>query len=235
MPLHTIEPQRLYLQVAAQLAELIRQGEWALGDRLPPEHDLAGTLGVSRPVAREAMIALELSKIIEFRPGAGSYVASADGRLAAFPQPGQDSGPSPFDLISARRVVEGETAAGAASMATEFDLAGLVEAVAKMERDIEAGTQGISNQEDGDRLFHLRLAAATRNSVLESIVLQLWEGMRRPIFAAISDRAQLQRHAKRAVNEHRVILERVVTGDSQGARRVMHDHLDRVASLLLSE
>ena len=235
MPLRAIEPQRLYQQVAAQLAELIREGEWGLGDRLPPERDLASILGVSRPVVREAMIALELSEIVEIRPGAGTYVASADGRRAPFLQPDQDTGPSPFDLISARRMIEGETAAAAAGMASETDLAGLVEAVAKMERDIEAGTQAIANQEDGELLFHMRLAAATRNSVLVSIVQQLWEGMRRPMFAAISDRAQLPRNARRAVNEHRIILERVATGDADGARRAMQQHLDRVASLLLSE
>lgn len=235
MPLRAIEPQRLYQQVAAQLAELIRQGEWGLGDRLPPERDLASTLGVSRPVVREAMIALELSNIVEIRPGAGTYVASANGQHALSLQPDLDTGPSPFDLISARRVIEGETAAGAATMATAEDLKGLEEAIAKMERDIAAGTQVISNQEDGDLLFHMRLAAATRNSVLESIVQQLWEGMRRPMFAAISDRAQLPRNAKRAAGEHRIILERVAAGDPDGARRAMQEHLDRVASLLLRE
>ncbi|WP_299399970.1 FadR/GntR family transcriptional regulator [Pelagibius sp.] len=235
MPLRAIEPQRLYQQVAAQLAELIRQGEWGLGERLPPERDLAGTLGVSRPVVREAMIALELSNIVEIRPGAGTYVASANGLHSLWLQSDLDTGPSPFDLISARRIIEGETAAMAATMAGTAELAGLEEAIAKMERDIQAGTQVISNQEDGDLLFHMRLAAATRNSVMESIVQQLWEGMRRPMFAAISDRAQLPRNAKRAAGEHRVILEQVRAKDPDGARRAMQDHLDRVASLLLSE
>ena len=235
MPLRAIEPQRLYQQVAAQLAELIRQGEWGLGERLPPERDLAGTLGVSRPVVREAMIALELSNIVEIRPGAGTYVASANGLHSLWLLSDLDTGPSPFDLISARRIIEGETAAMAATMAGAAELAGLEEAIAKMERDIEAGTQVISNQEDGDLLFHMRLAAATRNSVMESIVQQLWEGMRRPMFAAISDRAQLPRNAKRAAGEHRVILEQVRARDPEGARRAMQDHLDRVASLLLSE
>ena len=235
MPLRAIEPQRLYQQVAAQLAELIRRGEWALGDRLPPERDLASTLGVSRPVVREAMIALEISKIVEIRPGAGTFVASANGRQAPFLQSDQDTGPSPFDLIAARRIIEGETAATAAGMATERDLVGLAEAIDKMERDVETDDQGIANLEDGDLLFHMRLAAATRNSVLESIVQQLWEGMRRPMFAAISDRAQLPRNAKHAVGEHRMILERVAAGDPEGARRAMQQHLDRVASLLLRE
>lgn len=235
MPLRAIEPQRLYQQVAAQLAELIRQGEWGLGERLPPERDLAGTLGVSRPVVREAMIALELSNIVEIRPGAGTYVASANGLHSLWLLSDLDTGPSPFDLISARRIIEGETAAMAATMAGAAELAGLEKAIAKMERDIEAGTQVISNQEDGDLLFHMRLAAATRNSVMESIVQQLWEGMRRPMFAAISDRAQLPRNAKRAAGEHRVILEQVRARDPDGARRAMQDHLDRVASLLLSE
>ena len=118
-------------------------------------------------------------------------------------------------------------------MATEKDLAGLVEAIAKMDGEIEDGMPAAPG--DGELLFHTRLAAATQNSILQSIVQQLWEGMRRPMFAAISDRAQLPRNARRAVNEHRVILERVIAGDADGARRAMHQHLDRVANLLLSE
>ncbi len=49
MPLQTVEPQRLYRQIAEQLRSLIADGEFAGGSRLPAERDLAKQLGVSRP------------------------------------------------------------------------------------------------------------------------------------------------------------------------------------------
>ena len=55
MPLQTVEPQRLYRQIADQLRALIAQGEFAVGARLPAERDLAKQLGVSRQSVCEGM------------------------------------------------------------------------------------------------------------------------------------------------------------------------------------
>ena len=52
MPLQTLEPKRLYRQIADQLRTLIAKGEFAVGARLPAERDLAKQLGVSRPSVR---------------------------------------------------------------------------------------------------------------------------------------------------------------------------------------
>src|SRR5262245_52075396 len=110
MPFQVVEVQRLYQQVADQIGGLIRSGEFRSGDRLPPERELARKLGVSRPVVREAMIALEIAGFVEVRGGAGTFVQSArpasNHALAAL----SDPGPSPFDLIAARQMLEGEIA-----------------------------------------------------------------------------------------------------------------------------
>src|SRR5690606_33485005 len=74
MPIQLVEAQRLYQQVADQISGLIRTGELGSGARLPPERELARQLGVSRPVVREAMIALEIAGLVEVRVGAGAFV-----------------------------------------------------------------------------------------------------------------------------------------------------------------
>jgi len=40
MPIHSIEPRRLYRQIADQIRTLIRSREFRAGTRLPPERDL---------------------------------------------------------------------------------------------------------------------------------------------------------------------------------------------------
>src|SRR5712671_6895877 len=83
MPIQTIEPRRLYRQIADQLRSLIEHGEYKVGTRLPPERDLATQLGVSRPSVREALIALEVEGLVEVRMGSGVYVRPHD----AHPRP----------------------------------------------------------------------------------------------------------------------------------------------------
>src|SRR3954452_273971 len=113
MPIQTVASQRLYQQVAGQLGELIRQGEFRQGDRLPPERDLAKVLGVSRPTVREAMIALEIAGLVEVRVGAGTFIT--DRAAAANGAPRFDStGASPLQAIAARRMIEPPIAALAA-------------------------------------------------------------------------------------------------------------------------
>src|SRR6218665_2184855 len=121
MPLQTVEPQRLYRQIAEQLRKLIAGGEFAPGSRLPAERDLAKQLGVSRPSVREALIALEVEGWVEVLTGSGVYVLDRTGAVAKAGAAGAAKiAPDewgPLELIRARRVVEGEIASMAATHA----------------------------------------------------------------------------------------------------------------------
>src|SRR6476661_3002155 len=72
--LRQVDNRRLYQQIADQIRTLIREGNFPVGSRLPPERDLAQQLGVSRPSVREALIALEVEGYVEVRVGSGVYV-----------------------------------------------------------------------------------------------------------------------------------------------------------------
>src|SRR6187401_619150 len=125
MTLEAIEPHRLYRQIADRIGALIAGGEFAPGTRLPPERDLAAQLHVSRTSVREALIALELSGLIDIRMGSGVYV-KAQGPLARTgiaPRTGDETGP--FEQLRARWFVEGETAALAAKNASAADIKAL--------------------------------------------------------------------------------------------------------------
>src|SRR6476619_1837703 len=127
LPLQAVEPRRLYRQIADQLAQLIAKGEFPSGSRLPAERELAVSLGVSRTSVREAIISLEMSGLVEVRVGTGIFVVAAKD-----PEPGPDAGPAPFELLNARKLVEGEIAALAARSAKPADVAALEESVARM-------------------------------------------------------------------------------------------------------
>ena len=233
MTLQPITTTRLYQQVAEQIAQLIHGKHWDVGDRLPAERDMAQRLGVSRPTVREALVALELQGLVEVRTGAGVYVkANAPGPVAIVPD-NKDPGPSPFDIIDARILLEGEMAAIAATHIGSAELGGLEEAIAIMAAAVKAGAQQVDSAKDGDFLFHSRIAAVSRNTVLQSMVEQLWEGMRRPIFKAISARVRLSKNALRAVQDHRIICDAIAGGNPNQAKKAMHRHLEQVKAVLL--
>lgn len=63
-----------YRQVACQLADAIRRGEYAPGERLPSIIDLTQAAGIARYTARKALHVLEAEGLAELEPGMGFYV-----------------------------------------------------------------------------------------------------------------------------------------------------------------
>src|SRR3569623_263905 len=214
MPFQVVESLRLYQQVAEQLGGLIDRGEFREGDRLPPERELSKKLGVSRPVVREAMIALEIAGLVEVRGGAGAFVKStrlgADRALAALP----DQGPSPFDLIAARKLLEGEIAFMAASAVQPDDLKRLEQSIEDMRADIDAGR----DSRPADRVFHVRLAGATRNAVLAHLVDGMWTHMLTPIFDTLGKHANLSGNDRMTLHHNNEILSTLQRKDSNAKR-----------------
>ncbi len=223
MPLQPIETRRLYRHIADQVAGLIARGEFPPGSRLPTERELAQLLGVSRPSVREGLIALEVEGLVDVRVGSGIYVRRARAGIAN-PDTLGDS-PGPFELLRARRVIEGEVAEIAARAARDSDIAGIAEAVRMMKSDIHGGDV----YETGDRLFHVRIAEATRNTVLVSVVNMMWDLRNSPVYASLMRHAVTDGVRSRSVTDHERILKALAARDPAAAKAAMRKHLDRVA------
>ena len=99
MLLKAVQSQRRFEQVAEQISKLIKKGKLNPGERLPPERELAKQLEVSRPTVREAMIALEISGMVEVRVGSGIYVLNTSSPDLKLRNNTIDIGPSPLELI----------------------------------------------------------------------------------------------------------------------------------------
>lgn len=231
MPFQVIEAQRLYHQVAEQIGNLIQSGEFREGDRLPPERELAKQLGVSRPVVREAMIALEIAGLVDVRGGAGTFVRRTRADVGRALAAATDPGPSPFDLIAARRMIEGEIACSAAQTVTDAGLRSLTEAIDAMRRDIDLG----KDTRQADRLFHVRVAELTGNAVLVNLVDGLWTHMLAPMFDVLGRHAGLRGEDRMTVADHEKIVQALARRDPASAREAMRGHLAHVEQVLMRE
>jgi DNA-binding FadR family transcriptional regulator len=211
---------RLYRVVADRIQSLIREQHIQPGERLPSERDLATHLSVSRASLREALIALELGGVIEVRGGSGVYVSDVPVPAAALPE----AGPGPFEVLSARRLIEAEVAAIAARVATDSAVDAILLAVEEMERH----HANHSHNEQADRNFHLTIARATGNSALVGVMEYLWD-QRGRLWHKLKEHFQTEELRQETLSDHRRILQAIAAHDPAEARRAMRAHLERVA------
>jgi DNA-binding GntR family transcriptional regulator len=84
-------PIPLYHQLADLLTTRIRTGEYAVGDRIPSEHQLVAVYGIGRPTVRQAIDVLVRRRMLVRRRGSGTYVAAADQEVDLFSLAGTTS------------------------------------------------------------------------------------------------------------------------------------------------
>jgi GntR family transcriptional repressor for pyruvate dehydrogenase complex len=216
--------KRLYLQIAEQLALLITEGEIAPLARLPAERELAGKFEVSRQTIREALIALEVSGLVEIKPGSGVYViksASIKSSLIS------EDAPGPLEIMEARLLVEGEAAGLAAERISNEELLKLKVYLRQMETLVT--DKHTAEAEKIDRKFHQLIAEAARNSAISTMIDWLWE---------LRDSSEISRvfaqkirglGAAPNIQAHSDIYEQLSRRNAAGAKQAMQTHLSQVA------
>ncbi len=227
MPLQAVEPLRLYRQIAGQIAALIEQGEYRVGTKLPAERELATLLGVSRTSVREAIISLELAGLVEVRVGTGIFVREAPGTRATplLATASNDSGPGPFELLSARAVIEGEIAALAARRHTKTEVRGLRATIERM----RVHAEDFVERDAADREFHERIAAMTGNGALTWVVSSLWDQRRGDLWTRTETHFHTPALRAKTLLDHEAIADAISGHDPDRARTAMRHHLSRVA------
>lgn len=211
-------------QVAQGLASLIVERGLAPGDPLPPEAKLTAEFGVSRPIMREALRALQAQGIIDVANGKGATVRpiTSEPLSGFFNWAMRLERGTAVELLELRRGIEIESARLAARRRTPAELIELHHLVAEMRRhlhDVDAYT-GLDYQ------FHLLIATAARNAMLRHLVVSIRgplkdtirEGLRRKYTAAMRERVQAS---------HDEILAALEAGDSTVAEQAMAQHFDR--------
>jgi DNA-binding FadR family transcriptional regulator len=205
---------------------MIRSGEFVPGQRLPAERDLSKSLGVSRPVVREAKVALEIAGLVELRTGSGAYVREPRNGKSFL-----NTGNSPTNILNARMIIEGEVAALAAVNAAERDIEAAANAIGVMIADHDAGRPWSG----ADFAFHVAVAYASGNAALAMVVERLWQEQHGPVFAILSERAELSENWTATMSGHQSILEAIRRRDPTAARERVRAHLRQVLDVLIED
>jgi GntR family transcriptional repressor for pyruvate dehydrogenase complex len=207
------ENKKSYQKIMKQIQNLILTGELKKGDKLPPERQLAETLGVGRPTLKQSLSALEALGIIESRHGGGNYVSSDMSNvfnpftLQYYLTEGKQS-----DITEFRYILEVQLAKLAALKATQEDVKNLEDIVKKM-KSVKSSKERL----ELNFKFHLELASINENTLIKSV----YEG--------IIDLVILQTSITDGVHfyeSHKEIVNAIKSGDSKLAGDLMSKHFE---------
>ena len=128
-----------------------------------------------------------------------------------------------LELLRARYVIEGETAALAAKSAKRAQIAAIDDALAQMQRELAASRQPL----EADREFHLRVAEATGNGALVAVIKMLWEERTGPLYQQLEHHYDSPQLWTAAIAEHRAVRDAIAAHDTAAARSSMQRHLNQ--------
>jgi GntR family transcriptional repressor for pyruvate dehydrogenase complex len=215
---------RLYEQVVSQIQAWIADNRVQVGDRLPPERELAARLGVSRATISQALVAMEVAGMVSVRHGDGVILMEPAGSTKVINALRRHAQQLP-EIIDARDALETKLASLAATRRTEQDLAAIDAALETMEREIEAGGRGV----DGDEQFHAAVTAAGHSRLLAKMMAEISDLIRE---TRVESLAQPDRPVT-SLSTHRQIAEAIRAGDAEKAAAIMRAHIEMVSDVAL--
>ena len=199
--------------VFESLREGILEGKLSPGQRLM-EVQLAEQLGVSRTPVREAIRKLELEGLVVMLPRKGAYVANMSLKDI-------------IDVLEIRASLEGLSAYLAAERINEEDIKKLEKIAQEFKEHADDGdVEGLLKM---DVEFHECIFNATNNKKLHQLINSLWEQVYRFRVTYISDYDS----SVNIIKEHELILEAIIKGDSELAKRYATEHIEKAEQFMI--
>lgn len=219
---------RTYEMVLDQVEEQILAGHLGVGDRLPPEREMAKMLGVSRAAVREALRVLEAQGVLR-RPRVGTGPESGS-IVSGLPRPGLSRllrlhvalANFPLaDVVEARTTLERASARLAATHAAPEHLARMRACMERM-ADPEVSREEFN---DVDTEFHVALAEAAGNKLVADMTIAMRNAMRHTLLRMFDAAADWQAVRLRLLGEHQGVYDAVSAGDPETAADRVEAHI----------
>jgi len=210
-------------KIIRQIRSLITSGQLNPGDKLPSERQLAIKFGIGRSYVRDAIRKLEFYGILKTMPQSGTVISgigitALEGLITDVLAIEETDFTS---LVETRVILEINAAALAAEKRTSEDIVALNNALSAYETKLSESEQAMEE----DLLFHLKIAEASKNRVLKSLMLIITPDI-------LKSYAQLKvcntDTVQKTIKEHQDILDFIVKQDVEGVKKAMKNHLNDV-------
>lgn len=210
--------QTLADQVAEHIIALMAEGVLKRGEALPSQRELARQIGISLPAVREAIQRLQMLGVVRTEHGSGMVVADIGWQQVVL-EPSlllvALEGDALRHMWEARHALENEVARLAAIRATDDDIRALKDVIE------EAGPflSSFEVNRELNRRFHMAIAQAAKNPVLEEMLAGLLAIDLSAIRQIFSE--EVSRHSWKV---HRQIFEAIASHDPRAAVSAMEEH-----------
>lgn len=209
------------LQVVEFFKTALAEGRIKIGDRLPPERELAEMLNTGRSSLREAIRILSAYGIVEARQGEGTFVTDKFIENV-------------FDFLGFTNVTDKQNFADLMKMRELFEV-GSVDMIfpnltetdlAAFEYLIDCMDKAATHEEKAeyDVAFHERLIECTHNAIF----IRVYKMLLKLIYIMIDDLFHHKAVQKQASIDHRTILDAIKAGDRERMRSALGAHVNNV-------
>ena len=218
-----------YQQVSEQIRELIAEGTLVVGERLPPEVELAVQFGVSRSTVREALRSLWSQGFVYTKRGlnGGTFIAepsAAEVQIYWETTLGMLLGAETVSVDELREAQDSLALHAVRLAARRSD----DQALQQLENSLSS--RGEANPSGGlDSLveFHVSIAKASGNRLFEVVARPLFNLLR----LRCGSKGESTAFWATVEKDCRVIVDAVVSGDGDTAARLMRTHLGRLVAV----
>ena len=220
-----VQTRRTFEEAVEQIAEKIKTGDAAPGDRLPSERDLAAQMRISRPTVREAVKVLADAGVLDVRRGqsGGIFVRSELVPRDLLRTQWEIRVSEVSGVLEARRLLEPRVAQLAAVHASDDDFVAM-RATIDRQRELAEAEDFLAEEDlflQLDLKFHLVIARATGNSTVVSLM--------RSLFRRLEIARDMAVHAETipdwVIGVHERTLEAIRAADFEAIESVMDEHL----------
>ncbi|WP_158240488.1 FadR/GntR family transcriptional regulator [Telmatospirillum siberiense] len=216
-------------RVVSYLREHIAAEGLRPGARLPSEAKICSTLGISRPIVREALRTLAATGLIEMAMGKRAQVSALDGAvLQSVIENAVLTGQADvWHVMEMRRGIEISMAGLAAERRSEKMVGELTAIVERMSGKLDK----IKDYTELDMRFHLALAEAADNPLYLMLIEACRQIFETSMLIGI-ERWSETPELSRVQQLHEGILAAVAAGDSVAASQAMAQHFDNAVRVM---
>ena len=213
-----------------QLRQFIESGDYAPGDRLPPERTLISSLGVTRNALRKGLDTLEREGAIWRHVGKGTFITTPQSLVTVPGLAELSHQVTPIQMMRARLSLEPAIAREAAANASGEAVQRIMAA-----RDRASDAATWDTYEANDDAFHRTLAEATGNVLLLSLFDHLNQVRRAVAWQKVVRQSERPPSDHSSYREHDAIVDAIQQRNPAAAHTAMRGHLNSVSSRLYGD